>query len=315
MAYYTGSVNSYADLLNALLTACVDEGYTLTDDILSKGSLFVRPYASAQNNGTENPGLVVEGGTGVSAGALVNPSPAKPRLGRPAITGQGQNSNVTWPAVYHLHIYTNPDEVVLVLNHSVDAYWRIAFGMSDIPGVGGSGLWISGTSGRGGPTQSSGSEGSFAMDALGSLNGALSAGLPFWQSAPAAANFAENVIQSDLLGAIWIDSATASLAAATYAHPHISRSPSAWNSEAPLLPIQAYVARASAKVSLLLDIRNARYVRLDNYIPGQVITLGSDRWRLYPGVRKNSTERNGGGSTTGIDHSGTFGWAVRYDGP
>lgn len=315
MAYYTGSVNSYADLLSALLSACVNEGYTLDSGILSKGSVFVRPYVSALNNGTENPGLIVEAGTGVASGALVNPSPAKPRLGRPAITGQGNNSNVTWPAIYHLHIHSEPDEAFLILNHSVDAFWRIAFGVSDMPGISGSGVWVSGTAGRGGPSQNSAALGSFSMTTQGTAVSALSIGLPFWQSAGANVNFAENVIQTGLLGGLWVDSVAATFLAARFAFPHIDRSPSSWNSEAPLTPIQAYVGRPSSKVSLLLDVRHARYIRTDYYEPGQVIALGGERWKIYPGVRKNSDQRNGDSTSFGADHSGTLGFAVRYDGP
>ena len=95
------------------------------------------------------------------------------------------------------------------------------------------------------------------------------------------------------------------------AAPHIERSPSAWNGESPLLPIQAYVWRASAKCSLVVDMRHARYLRIDNYEPGQIITLGGDSWKVYPFYRKASSARNGG---IGIDHTGTFGWAIRYDG-
>lgn len=99
------------------------------------------------------------------------------------------------------------------------------------------------------------------------------------------------------------------------AAPHLSRSPSAWNQESPLLPIQCTLVRASSKVSLVADIRNARYLRVDNHSPEQIIELGPDRWKIYPFYRKNTSARDGSVAPVGTDHTGTFGWAIRYDGP
>lgn len=88
--------------------------------------------------------------------------------------------------------------------------------------------------------------------------------------------------------------------------------PNTWNSEAVLLPIRAYKVRPSYKISLTADLEHARYTRIDNYTPGQIITLGSERWKIFPWYRKDAVNRNGGYV---INHSGTFGWAIRYEGP
>jgi len=61
-----------------------------------------------------------------------------------------------------------------------------------------------------------------------------------------------------------------------------------------------------------VDLQNARTLRVDNYDPGQIITLGDDQWRIYPFYRKNADQRDGTTSSGG-DHSGTMGWAIRYD--
>ena len=89
-------------------------------------------------------------------------------------------------------------------------------------------------------------------------------------------------------------------------------SPSAWNGESVLVPIQVITSRPSNLWSLVGELTHARYVRLDNLEPGQLITLGPDRWKVYPFYRKDATARDGG---DGIDHTGTLGWAIRYDGP
>lgn len=48
-----------------------------------------------------------------------------------------------------------------------------------------------------------------------------------------------------------------------------------------------------------------RYVKLDYLNPGDVLTLGSDEWKLFPVIRKNGT--------TGQVNSGTFGLAYKVN--
>jgi len=81
-----------------------------------------------------------------------------------------------------------------------------------------------------------------------------------------------------------------------------------------LLPIRAYKIRPSSKVSLIGDLENARYMRIDNYAPGEVFNLGAERWKALPWHQKNATPagRSGG---DGLTHTGTLGWAIRYEGP
>jgi len=97
----------------------------------------------------------------------------------------------------------------------------------------------------------------------------------------------------------------------TALRPLLEIQPNSWNSEAVLLPIREYFKRSENKVSLIIDLEHARHTRIDNYEPGQIITLGNDRWMIFPWTQKNTNSRNGG---TAIDHSGTFGWAIRYEG-
>lgn len=321
MAYYDGSANSFADLRTALFNACIANGWTLTNDVLSKGTAFVKLTISAADTGDTGIGIIMQGGTGYSAGALVDPSPITPRLGAPS----QDISLVTWPMTYFIHIFGSPDEVFMVVRYNVDYYLWLSFGVSNVAGLGSSGLWLSAVSrrkrGNNGPainiTPTSG--GSIGSDHPNPIFGA-STGAMFWNT---STNFDvgsyQDTICSGLDGVLWpsrlngqSEMSVGSFQAVQPASPHIARSPSPWNGEAILVPIHGYVGRASNKISLVVDVRNARYVRVDNYAPGQIIQLGSDKWIIYPFYRKNSAVRNGG---AGIDHTGTFGWAIRYDGP
>lgn len=303
MAYYSGQVASYQELLDALVAACVAEGWIWTDGILSKGESFVRLYTQTGSYS----GVLAQGGTGKTNSSLVNPSGVSPRLGRPAVLGQGQNSNVTWPAQYYIHIFNDPDEVWLILHHSIDAFWKLAFGYSELPSTG---LWITGTASHNGPSQSSAAKGSFAISPTGTGYNLLSTGMPFWQTGN---SYPENIVYIDN-DWVWVRGSR-DLNAIDSIQPLISRQPSNWNSEAILLPINVCQIAASSKRRFVVQVRHARYLRIDNYEPNQTLTLGNEEWKIYPGVRKNLAYRDGGGGSNGSDHTGTFGIAIRYDGP
>lgn len=93
---------------------------------------------------------------------------------------------------------------------------------------------------------------------------------------------------------------------------NLYRGPNTWNSQTNLIPINLHKITASSRYMYLGYIEHIRLIRIDNYELGDIITIGSDRWKVFPWVQKNSVYRNGGGP---ISHSGTLGAAVRYDGP
>jgi len=321
MAYYTGAANNFGDLQTALLTACTANGWTLADGILSKGLAFVRPYISSTLTITEGPGLLIEGGTGKSGSTLSGAAAIKPRLGVPGASVL--YAPIVWPATYHLLVFTDPVEVYLVLNFNVMYHYWLAFGVSNTPGLSGTGLWLSGSTSRGYRTSPAASNGfaitptsgryGFSMD---SVPANISAA-PFWSTESGAGDNAHpDTIHTGLDGTGWSTGADGreqgSFNAILAAGPLVGRSPSRWNSDSPLIPIKGYLGRPSSKFSLVLDLQNARYIRLDTYEPGDLITLGEDRWKVFPFYLKNSGLPDGG---QGIAHTGTFGWAIRYTGP
>jgi len=228
---------------------------------------------------------------------------------------------------YSIHIGTSPDEVYLIVRHNVDYFYWLAFGISDVPGLPGTGAWLAAIGMASPESYTSGtSAGGVFVGPEGSGTDTFDSGIGtsaalFWKTSNIATSRSQNTLHCQLDGVEWADhpssggpNAAGKLLAVAQAAPHIARSPNAWNGESPLLPIQAYYTRAAAKVSLVADLKHSRYVRVDNYIPEQVITLGPDRWKIYPFYRKNTLQRDGQISGGLIDHTGTFGWAIRYDG-
>lgn len=302
MAYYSGQAASYQELLNVLVNACVDQGWTWADGILNKGDAFVKFEVSLTGNFTKGSGIIMTGGTGVSSGALVNPSIARPRLGR---VGKGLNE-VTWPLSYHAHILDT--EVYLFINYEVNKYMYLSFGMTV---VGGSGMWLAASAPLS-EGESSYSGVSITLNSGGQSSGGyvFLSGF-FWQTERKSATENQETL---CINNIWHGSNNIKINSNYSAQGLIEKQPNGWNGEAIFLPVIPVELVGSSKVSILANIKYAKYLRIDNFEPGQVISLGTEKWKVYPFYKKDRSSRDGG-FYWGEGATGTFGWAIRYDGP
>jgi hypothetical protein len=239
------------------------------------------------------------------------------------------NCDITYPCNWEFHGHSQ--EVYFVVNFAVDRYQYLAFGKSTVPGLPGVGTWIGATIGQVIDELTSSTYSYANPIAISSYGGGGSYGTPFNLLAAAlfgtdiaadeGGNATVSYVHHDLDGYGWRTEPSSSSSYAPFGRrwivttsntgPYMMQ-PSAWNSEAVLLPLRCYFRRPSSMLSLIVDCEHARLLRIDNLTPGDVLTLGSDKWKVYPWHRKNTAARNGG---SGIDHTGTFGWAVRYLGP
>jgi hypothetical protein len=307
MSYTIGTANDPTALRAAIFSACQADGWNLNGTVLSKGTVNM---AIALSTVSTAAGLKFTGGTGAAAGALTGACPYGVSV------GDRTNLQFAWPVTYRIFSFTNPDEVFVVLQYNVDQFQYAAWGKS-VHALPGSGMWFAATLGglAGSPTtdvsiNSSGSMGSFIYTAP-----AL-----FWRinsQTNLSAGYSESFIHHGLDGDAWTTGAPGAPGpwAAENANPLFSLLPNAWNSELVLLPIQASVVRPSNMAALVATLRNARYTRIDNHAPCDLVTLGAERWMVLPWLKKDSVNRNGvfGGATTGL-HTGTLGWAIRYEG-
>lgn len=327
MPFVAGSANNVNEVLTALQNACTANGWTLASGILSKGDCYALPFI---NDGT----IALLAGTGQSGATVTNPptlaSASTLRVpGAPNIWASlsGIDNAITYPLTYFIHVMADPNEVYLFINHSVDNWSYIAFGQSPVDGLTGTGVWYGGT-GRG--------QNILASADIGNAggNGHIGCAL-FSYVAPGATTvnsnqrikcfFHHNVSDSpsewsisgvDGVGVVNTQSWTGlpSQANATYTiMPLMTREPSTWNSGAGLHPIQPSIIRPDFRRSIVGIIGHARYTRIDNINPGEIVTLGHEKWRFYPWVQKNITDRNATATGNAL-HSGTYGVAIRYDG-
>ncbi|RXS99035.1 hypothetical protein [Acinetobacter junii] len=314
MAYETGLASSYMDIMTQLINICIANGWSWSDSILSKNTCFLRVTHNPTGSFDSGSGLLFQGGTGKSGSNLINPSSAIMRLG-PFGTSPLIPAPV-FPIQYHIFVFDNPDEVYLVVKYEIDRFMFVGFGKSIIEG---NGLWISASLGLrfGNGTTGTGINISEYTGGLSQSNSYVSSSGFWWQSYNVSnlPVLATQTIYTNIENIGWSHQApfigNGNTPANQSLQPLLSRLPAAWSSETILLPIQPYILRASFKTSILADIQFARYLRIDNLEPEQILNIGNQKWMVFPFHKKNSVARNGGSA---IDHTGTFGWAIKYDG-
>lgn len=354
MAYVTGTANSLSAIVTALRDACTANGWTLAGNVLHKSGCYVEVIAVGTEAQSTDFGLIqIRGGTGIDGSNLLTGEPALYTTNWPAqgVIGPLATSNVTtyadwdWPVTYHIHIHTNPDEVFLMVNYGAGQYWQgLSFGQSPSPGCPGTGNWFHASTPRnkvnGGSSTSYGRLKNLNTIVVNPEGGRLSSysggvcpgAIPFWQYTK---DESSGVPTPSLFHGVWANDGVTSgwshprynwngsgnpgsamnvVSSSRVAQPLPTYSPNAWNSEAHLIRLQILSPRLDWKSSVVGEIRHARFIRNDFLDPGEVITLGTDQWKVYPAYRKNVSARNGV-ANSGSDHSGTCAIAIRYDGP
>jgi hypothetical protein len=274
MAYSTGSAGTPADLQQALKTAADAAGWTVADNLIYRDGCYFAVTQSAV-------GLTITGGTGASGGNLTGGAPDTMYLGYPSA------DPIAYPCVWHAFAFAG--EVYFVVHYNVEYFQHLAFGKSTVAGLPGTGAWFSAT------YRTSSNHIDCRLDgSVGSAYGTAAA--IFW-----AISWTNGYVHHGLDGGGW--SVAANGALGIYSLNAVL--PNAWNSESALLPLRAWQARPSSMYSLVADLEHARALRVNNYTPGQILTLGNDEWKVFPWYRKYVS-----GSISG-QQSGTFGWAVR----
>lgn len=305
MAYETGTAADYAALALAFRNFLTANGWTLTGSVLHKGNAY-----GAMGADVANSRWTIQAGTGQSAGALTGAGPVAAYIASPI-----NPAPVTFPVTYHFH--THGDEAYGVLNWGEVNFTSFGFGCSPVAGLPGTGVWYFGSYyGQKWERVWYAGVDMFYAALINPSSGQQATG-PFWTGA--GQNGVGHYVHHGLDGGTGWSATTggggnlpgAAASAHGVAGPLLARSPSAWNGQTILLPIQPLVSRPSNKVSIVAELRHLRYVSMANYAPGDIITLGPDRWQVFPFWRRGTTMAPG---NAGLD-TGFLGVAFRYDGP
>lgn len=332
MPYFTDTATSTLDLLtkirNNLVTGIPTpaDRYTLQGNVLSKDGLFV----SITDQTTH---LLIQGGTGIDGSNNLTgfPPPSGSEL-RPRYCSMGPvgtPSGLQFPVTYFLHVHINPDEVYIIVRDNTNRYSHMNFGRSPVSSLTATGNWFyasseGSTAGRSVADIGVGDNSNTLADARMMFTPITSSGTTF-----NAATRQNSFFQHGLDGNLWTHSGngvgindqlttqsyfeTESAALGTSAtYPFFTRNPNQYNDQIVLIPCQIYVNRASGFVSMVGQLGHFRYCRNDNYDDEEVVTVGTDKFKIYPAIKRNIAFRNGG---INITHSGTYAYAIRYDGP
>ena len=324
MAFVTGTAASYDELKTAVENACIAAGWTLADDILSKGSAFVQlrvATPASPSSDQQGTGLAAFPGTGKSGTTLLGTVSNAPRLGPLTHPAANYFKQIDLPFDYFIFTFTAPDEVYVIARWG-SYYTRLCFGVSKTPGAGGNGLWVDasvyGCEGYGG----SGYNGAIIGAASGSASSRIASTPPYpcitgmWQNTRGhwyGTSYSSSLINT---GAGWMVGGPLNYAGQCNAiepiAPLVAALQSGSFADPPLLPIRVHQCISATENRVVLEVENARYFRLKNHEPEAIIQRGGSQWMVFPWLLKDGTVA---GDVDTATHSGTFGWAIRYEGP
>lgn len=318
MKYYTGTVNSFADLETTIKGICTtDLGWAINNGILSKNGVFVQ-LADQASNYAPYRRLAVNAGDGESGGALTN------AYNVAAAIIECNGYTISWPATYFIHAFTDTDdgadEVYCVLRHNVEYYQTVAFGKSTVVDAGGTGAWFT-ASGSVGATRTDRARG--YLSSSGATTDPVSGGIvtgPSYSDIGVIGGlfWTQNVgasYQSTGVGAVnhavdgvarWYHGARSIM----YISGIYTALPPLLNDAHVLLPMRAIYPRTNNRLAIIQQHKFARWARNDHVLPEGVIEYGPDKWKVYPYWRRNGAVRSF--ATSDNDHSGTYAFALKY---
>lgn len=310
--FYSGNYASFASLKASVESALQLNGWTLSNDILSKNGMYLKLSATATQ-------LLLVAGTGESGGALTGIAPNGAKI------MSYESSPMNFPGAYDLHVFTDTDEVYLIVNYNADRYQQLSWGKTSVLQVGGSGMWFSGSFRESASpvlsqthppaiTATTNQMGFNWNDTYGGMGCGL-----FFENGDASQIRQCSFINTGLDSVAWRRVATGDgnlYSSGDGVAALLQALPSAYNQNTVLLPLQVPQRRLSKGLTIVADFVHARLCRIDNHLTGEIVSYGGDDWKVYPFYRKNADERNGGQQWYPVptNHSGTFGYAIRYTG-
>lgn len=294
MAYYTGTAASVTALRSELINALQAEGWTWNSgqEVIYKGACFMKLVAAP--SWELGPALLAYPRTALSGGSMPSGNYDYGCIG----TNVAEVAT-NYPLFFHIFIFEN--EVYLVINYSFE-YWQfLTFGVSRATGLLGTGVFVSSTY-----RVFSTSYTMIVAPTTTSHSFHVFSGAIFFN--PTITHSRSVFVHHGLTPDPW---SVGRASNAQHAVPGFRCTPNAFNGETVFFPIRAY-AQVGDNAAVVAELDNARYCRVDNYAPGEVVTLGEERWMIIPGFKKNLDDP---APTSPSNHSGGIGWAVRYEGP
>ncbi|MCO1335464.1 hypothetical protein MO867_14085 [Microbulbifer sp. OS29] len=315
MAYQTGIVNSAVDLLTVIQGFAQNNGWTLNGSVLQKSDAYIKLTANSDDE------LQI---TGLRDGLSSDPD-ACPRYSRIAFdTG-------LWPtnAAYHIAAFSNPDTLWVTMVSGVTDHWHLGFGTLEKLGNWTGGQWFHAqhsSSNAGNNCYSTVLGGTYSM---WGGDTARECAL-FWSQKDGRSWDSQSHISKcsylhcELRGYVWESTYSANdksdlnaVHGPTIFRPIHCSNPNKFNGQTILTPFNLFLQNTDGHYMSIGHVGHLRFVKLTNYNPADILTVGSERWKVFPWHRKDSAVPNGKepNYNDGSFSTGVLGIAVRYDGP
>jgi hypothetical protein len=296
MPYQTGTAANPAALKTTVETFAQANGWTLSSNVLSKGISHIRLTAVGTTD------LKIEGADSANFSSGVCGQFAKLRIDAP-----------DWPVTFHLFAWTDPELIFCVTNYNVTRVQWLAFGEMAKNGTWTGGNWFAASHGQ---ANVAANDFSFLNDSAGDWSPDFSCGAPWWgvNRSISTQNVLSSFVHCEIDGFVWpgVDGGVQRAPDFVRCRPLHERGPNQWNGQAVLLPFWLWLPRSDNYHSLIGHLGHVRSLRITHHDLGDVIQIGAERWKVFPWILKDPANPNG--QLRGR-HSGTFGFAVRYDGP
>lgn len=339
MAYQTGAFSTPDQLLSAIRSFAAANGWTenayAADGAgnklhISKATLYLNFRSLVNEFSTANDlwpclqstGVACSISTGYLGSSAWNEQPGHVFNGLSKSCSGIFNTGAS--GVYHLFASISPDMLFCVAETSPGVFAFLGGGMLEKTGSYTGGEWLTGSYALDGNIDtSSGVNNGYFIFNVNPTNHRLSP-LPFL---PNQANFASSLVRAEfdtntgfghlastglVINPAWATGGLITCAFDTsystlfqYENqiaPWYFKSPAALNGIAPMLPFYLFGRRASDMRSPLGFAPHLRFLNIENYAPGAILTLGSEQWMVFPGYQK----------APGTDYTMNYGYAVRY---
>lgn len=311
MAYQTGSASSMSALLGITNTFAQAHGFTLTGSILSAGASYTSLAANTHvTGGVTYQRIDLVGGIDSTFATNLTSTVC-------AIVPDGN-----FPITYYLFAQTSPvTELVCILSYGSSLFTWFTFGnLRKSSALYTGGNYVSAQYTLNGLTPrayigviTSNLQIGFTVD-MSSGNGGFfnHAAKTYYYGVIYRNSFVYTNINSYGWGTDAGNNDTVP-AADSLAKLLLSRSPNIWNSQTSLIPARITLPVASGFNMDLGDAPIARFLRMDYLVPGDIITIGTDNWMVFPFCKKDTAHRDGGsfGNEADIGSTGTLGWAFK----
>ena len=290
MSYYNGTVANLSGLLTALTTACVTDGWTYSGGELVKHGCYFTISVDAYSGAYERLRMQIKNPVDLSVSDITS-------------IRDMSNVVISFPAEYH--IFTFDKEVYCVLTIQPGKYAWICFGASSIS-LPGTGAFLSGSCSGATSTTSDPNFPSFFY-AQPAVIGVLYQGSRVDTGFSFCSPFsADNISYGVGAGSTSWYSGSFCVG---------SSQPNAFSGESILTPLMIFAEYSLNRYCLVFQAEHARHIRIDNYEDEQIITYGTDKWMIFPCKKRDMANRTVMYRYDSPNGSGTFGMAIRYEGP